>query len=99
MTKLDALFAHLLARARATGQLQSATLHGGARVVVQVKGSQVAVSIGRTPAKVGSTEEVTFRRLFQIPAHARRLPSSGQATKVRDDATWHVIGWTFDEEV
>jgi hypothetical protein len=97
MPPLDTLFAHLLRRARATGKLQTAKLHGGARVAVKVLDGRVSVSIGRSGAPVGASEEQTFRRFFKVPAHAQRRPVAGQAHKPLDDQDWNVIGWIWDD--
>lgn len=98
MTTLDAVFAHLLRRAKATGKTQSATLKGGARLVVLVQGARMTVTVGRANKDVGTVEELTFYRLCHVPEHARRLPERGQAQRTVDDVTWHILGWTWDAD-
>lgn len=95
---------HLRARAAATGETRHVNLKGGARLAVRIhaltSGQQVILTIGRRGAKVGTTEEVTFKRDCLVPAHATRYPAdpAAQATKQLDGEIWHLVGYSWNEE-
>lgn len=98
MSKLEAIFDHLLTRASATGRDQHADLPGGARLAVRVAGGQTVVSVARSPQRVGDTEAVTFKRICRVPDGARRIPADGQAERVVSGKMWNMIGWVWGEE-
>lgn len=104
-SKITPLFLHLRSRALATGQDQRSDLGHGARLAVRVAPldggrSQVALTIARCGARVGSSEEVVFRRDCGVPQGARRWPEDPllQVHRAERGRTRYVVGYTWEVE-
>lgn len=92
---------YYILRAKATRQpakTHTAQLRGGAWLSVTQVGATIKVAFYRTPARLGATELETFRLHCAIPAHARRVPETGQQQRHNDDLTWWMVGYEWKEE-
>lgn len=96
--KLEAVYDHLLTKATRSGQDEHADLKGGARLALRVMDGQIALTIGRSPQRVGDRELITFRQICRVPETARRIPTEGQAQREVDGKTWYVVGFVWSLE-
>lgn len=98
--KLEAIYDHLVSKATRSGRDAHADLAGGARLVVRVWDGQIALTIARSPQKVGDRELITFRQICRVPETARRIPAEDQAQRTdADGRAWWVVGfvWAINE--
>ncbi|MBK9711586.1 MAG: hypothetical protein IPO81_09720 [Kouleothrix sp.] len=95
--KLADLFAHLRWRAVDTGQPQTLTLRGGARIAVWLHDGLLRFSVARREVEVGEREERTFKQICGVPAGATRVPATGQKQRAVDGATWYQVGWIWPD--
>lgn len=105
MSNITRIFLHLLARATATGLDQRSDLPGGASLAVRVEvfdgGARVVtLTIARVRVRVGSGEEVVFKRDCGVPPGAVRTPADPmlQAHKERGGRKFFVIGYSWVEQ-
>jgi hypothetical protein len=96
--KLEAVYDHLLSKATRTGRDAHADLAGGARLAVRVWEGQIALTIARSPQRVGDRELITFVQLCRVPEGARRIPAEGQAERTVDGRAWYIVGFVWSLE-
>ena len=96
--KLEAVYDHLLTKATRSGQDEHADLKGGARLALRVMDGQIALTIARSPQRVGDRELITFRQICRVPETAKRIPETDQAARRVEGKTWWTIGWVWTEE-
>ena len=99
--KLEVVYDHLLSKATRTGADERIDLKGGARLALRVWDGQIALTIARSPQRVGDRELITFRQICRVPERARRIPEEDQAQrKDADGKSWWVVGfvWTIEAE-
>lgn len=97
--KLEAVYDHLLTQATRTGRDEHADLKGGARLAVRVWDGMIALTIARSPQRVGDRELITFQQICRVPATAKRVPAEDQAQrKDADGKNWWVVGFVWSLE-
>lgn len=97
--KLEAIYDHLLTTATRTGRDEHVDLKGGARLAVRVWDGKIALTIARSPQRVGDRELITFRQICRVPERARRIPDENQAQRTDGDGrAWWVVGFVWSME-
>lgn len=97
--KLEAVYDHLLSKAKRSGNDERVDLKGGARLAVRVWDGQIALTVARSPQRVGVRELITFRQICRVSETAKRIPSEGQAQRTDDEGkVWHVVGFVWRRE-
>lgn len=93
--KLEAIYDHLVSRATRSGRDEHVDLGGGARLAVRVWDGQIALTIARSPQRVGDRELITFVQVCRVPTKARRIPPQDQKQREVDGKVWWVVGFTW----
>lgn len=96
---LAQLFQQLRHAAQASGEDRSIQLAKGARIAVRVRDGQITLSIARRGARLGDTEEITFKTNCGVPPGATRRPTEGQQQIQLGDAVYWRIVYTWQDEV
>lgn len=97
------LYNQIRSRAAATRQVRSIDLKNGARMAIRVKpvdgGEQITLSFARKKTKLGTTEEIVFKRDCNVPAHAERIPAdpSLQELKMVEGEAWNLVAYRWVE--
>lgn len=102
MSNLSAIYAKLVKDAQALPKCDHATtLRNGARIALRLRNNVQTVTFSRSDVEVGEIELTTFQKHCAIPAHARRIPESGQGERNEDVRLRRYVAyrWTVEPEV